>query len=105
MRFSHSVSGRLKSPRSQTAEFVWLTNVKVSGLPGAKVRRGIKHSSDPSQMYLTTIGLPTTIPVHLNRLLGGVGARNDITTLALYGQGSETGTRQLTDKTTHRHTF
>ena len=41
----------------------------VSGLPGAKVRRGTKHSSDPSQMYdTTTIGLPTTIPVHFNRL-------------------------------------
>ena len=40
-----------------------------------KVRRGTKHSSDPSQMYnLATIGLPTTIPVHSNRLLGGVGA-------------------------------
>ena len=40
----------------------------VSGLPGAKVCRGTKHSSDPSQMYNnTTIGLPTTIPVHLNR--------------------------------------
>ena len=36
----------------------------VSGLPGAKVRRGTKHSSDPSPMYnITTIGLPTTIPV------------------------------------------
>ena len=28
MRFSESISGRLKSPRSQTAEFVWLTKVK-----------------------------------------------------------------------------
>ena len=47
----------------------------VSGLPGAKVRRGTKRSSDPSQMYnITTIGLPTTIPVHLNLYLGGVGA-------------------------------
>ena len=43
--------------------------------PGAKVRRGIKHSSDPSQMYnITTIGLPTTTPVHFNCLLGGLGA-------------------------------
>ena len=46
----------------------------VSGLPGAKERRGTKHSADPSQMYnITTIGLPTTIPVHLNRYLGAWG--------------------------------
>ena len=55
------------------SKIIW----EVSGLPGAKVRRGTKHSSDPSQMYkynITTIGLPTTIPVHLNHYLGGVGA-------------------------------
>ena len=46
-------------------------NRVVSGLPGAKVRRGTKRSSDPSQMYnITTIGLPTTIHVYLNRYLG-----------------------------------
>ena len=40
----------------------------VSGLPGAKVCRGTKLSSDQSQMYnIATVGLPTTIPVHLNR--------------------------------------
>ena len=40
----------------------------VSGLPGAKVCRGTKFSSDQSQIYnIATIGLPTTIPVHLNR--------------------------------------
>ena len=40
----------------------------VSGLPGAKVCRGTKLSSDQSQMYnIATIGLPITIPVHLNR--------------------------------------
>ena len=44
------------------------TDRVVSGLPGAKMCHGTKHSSDPSQMYNnTTIGLPTTIPVHLNR--------------------------------------
>ena len=40
----------------------------VSGLPGAKVCRGTKLSADQSQMYcIATIGLPITIPVHLNR--------------------------------------
>ena len=43
----------------------------VSGLPGAKVRRDTKHLSavtDVSYSYnITSIGLPTTIPVHLNR--------------------------------------
>ena len=41
----------------------------------AKVRLGTKHSSGPSQMYnITTIGLPTTMPVYFNRYVGGVGA-------------------------------
>ena len=46
----------------------------VSGLPGAKVRRGTKDSFDPSQMYAIpfysttrSIGLPTTMSDHLNR--------------------------------------
>ena len=46
----------------------YLSQRVVSGLPGAKVHRCTKHSSDPSQMYnITTIDLPTTVPVHLNR--------------------------------------
>ena len=57
-----SLPKELKEGNENTKHVFWV----VSGLPGAKVHRGTKHLSDLSHSYnITTIELPTTIPVHL----------------------------------------